>query len=84
MRIVKPGLYAVFGMVLGIAATVVATPSPQQPAPRLTETPAGTVNKRPAVFVKDAMSGGCWLVVGYTTGDASPSVAVAPPRACQP
>ena len=84
MRIVKPSLYAAFGMVLGIAVTAVASPAPQQSASRLTETSAGSVNKRPAVFVKDAKSGGCWLVVGYGTGEASPSIAVAPTSACQP
>jgi hypothetical protein len=84
MRIVKPSLYAAFGMVLGVAATVVATPAPQQSGARLTETSAGTAQGRPASFVKDAKSGGCWLVVGYGTGDASPGVAVAPPSACQP
>ena len=82
MRIVTPSLYVAFGIVLGIAATVVATPAPQQSAARLTEISAGTVNKRPAVFVKDAKSGACWLVVGYDTGEASPSVAVAPASAC--
>ena len=86
MRIAKPSLYLAMGMVLGVAATVVAKPTQpqQQSAARLTETPAGSVNKRPAIFVKDAKSGGCWLVVGYGTGDSSPSIAVAPSSACQP
>lgn len=77
-------LYVALGMALGIAVTVVATPAQQQPAAnRLSEVSAGYAMKRPAVFVKDSKTGGCWLVVGYTTGDASPSVAVAPPSACQ-
>jgi hypothetical protein len=84
MKILKPSLYVAVGMVLGVAVTVVAKPARQQSAARLTETSAGTVNGRPALFVKDAKSGGCWLVVGYGTGDASPSVAVAAPSACQP
>jgi hypothetical protein len=84
MKIVKPSLFVAVGMVLGVAGTVVAKPTRQQSAARLAETSAGTVNQRPAMFVRDAKSGGCWLVVGYGTGDASPSVAVAPASACVP
>jgi len=85
MRIARPALYVAFGMVLGVTAALVA----QQPVvqqgtgPRLTAVSIGNVAHRPAYFVRDAASGGCWLVLGYGTGDASPSVAVAPPAACE-
>ena len=84
MKIVKPSLYSAVGMVLGIAVTAVPTPARQQLGARLTEAPAGVVNNRPAIFVKDAKSGGCWLVVGHRTGEASPTIVVAPPSACEP
>lgn len=83
MRIAKASLYAALGMILGIAVTVIAD-APQPSAARLNETSAGSVHGRPASFVKDAKSGGCWLAVGYSTGEASPAIAVAPAAACQP
>ena len=85
MRIVKPSLYVALGMILGIAVTVIAeTPRQSAASRRMSETTAGSVHGRPAVFVKDAKSGACWLAVGYTTGELSPTIAVAPAAACEP
>jgi hypothetical protein len=85
MRLAKPTLYVALGMVLGVTGSLLAQTVVQPThltGPRLTSVPAGNVASRPASFVSDPASGGCWLVVGYGTGDASPSVAVAPVAAC--
>jgi hypothetical protein len=87
MRIARPTLYVAVGMVLGVAGSLVA----QQPVvqrtgatgERLTSVSVGSIASRPTFFVRDSSSGGCWIVVGWTTGDANPSVAVAPPDACK-
>ena len=82
-RSVKPSLFVAIGIAFGIVATVVAKPTQPQSPSRIKEMTAGSVMKRPASFVQDTKTGSCWLAVGYSTGDAPPSLAVAPPSACQ-
>jgi hypothetical protein len=87
MKLAKPTLYVAFGMVLGVGGSLLAQTVVQREhattGSRLTAISVGSVANRTASFVSDPVSGGCWLVVGYGTGDASPSVAVAPVAACR-
>ncbi len=90
MKRIKPVLWTVLGVVIGVSAVLTASRVQAQdvmPAPksdnRIVVTPVGGPNLHLA-FVKDTKSGGCWIGGGYTDRAGFASLAVAPPSACVP
>jgi len=88
MKIMKPVLWTVFGVLLGVSVRFstghvqAQEPAPQPVEKRLVVKPATAPQWVRMYFVSDPKSGGCWLA-SYTPNDSSfASMAVAPPSAC--
>ena len=94
MKLIKPVLWTVLGVVIGAVAVLTASrvqaqQTPARPlstaqAERLTITPAWATDTGGAfgIFVvKDSKSGGCWIAT--KDGHAWSGIAVAPPSACE-
>ena len=86
MKLIKPVLWTVFGVVVGIVVTITAQQVQAQAEPvirseRISIRSAPEPNIGRLSFVKDARSGGCWIASGDGKGSFS-GVAVAPPTAC--
>ena len=85
MKLIKPVLWTMFGVVIGVTA-ILSTGHVQaqqsQPAPRLTIT-FGEVgpNWGRLAFIKDSKSPGCWVASTNPNGGFQ-AIAVAPPMAC--
>ena len=86
MRIIKPILWTVFGMVIGVTATVTASRVEAQqkpPAERIRVSPYTGADRSGlggVYFVKDIKSGGCWI--GAMDSTHWTTLAVAPATAC--
>jgi len=86
MKLIKPVLWTVLGVVIGVTAVltgerVQARQGLGQPAPRVSVTAVPNPNFGKLSFVKDTRSGGCWIASGDGQGGFG-SMAVAPFSAC--
>ena len=88
MKLLKPVLWTLFGVILGVAGRFSPSPvqaqtaTPQPVEKRLVVKPATSPQWLRMYFVSDPKSGGCWLASHSTEGGAFASMAVAPPSAC--
>lgn len=88
MRLMKPFLWTVFGVILGMAGSFstghvqAQSAAPQEVEKRLVVKPASGPAWVRMYFVSDPKSGGCWLASYATDSSSFASMAVAPPSAC--
>ena len=85
MKLIKPVLWTLLGVVIGAAAVVTTSrvQAQQKPTERIEMTPAAGLISGGAYgvyFVKDIKSGGCWIAT-KESGVVN-TLAVAPPSAC--
>lgn len=87
MKLIKPVLWTVLGVVIGVTATVSSSRVQAQQTP-----PAERIRVSPYIgadrsglgglyFVKDSKSGGCWI--GAKDSTYWTAIAVAPATACE-
>jgi hypothetical protein len=87
MKLIKPVLWTMFGVVIGIVATAAASRVDAQQRPReerihvSSYLGADRSGMFGVYFVKDSKSGGCWI--GTRDGSHWNALSVAPPTACE-
>ena len=88
MKLMKPFLWTVFGVILGLVATLstghvqAQSTSPVQAEQRLVVTAVTGPRWVTMYFVHDPKSNGCWIASYESNAVAFASIAVAPPAAC--
>ena len=82
MKILKPLLWAVAGLTIGVTGMLTAQAQVRQPKPdqRLQVIFAGHVLNTSAYFLKDSKSGACWLALAWDASQVT--LTTAPNDAC--
>lgn len=88
MKLMKPVLWTVFGVILGAAAVLstghvqAQSPSTSQAEPRMVVTRVTGPRWVNLYVVHDPQSNGCWIASQDAASAAFSAMAVAPPSAC--